>query len=76
MAEQILIDWCRDHPNEHVEIATKWGYTYTANFDPNATIHEVKEHSLAKLNEQWAQSQQLLPRLSTYQVHSATFASG
>ena len=74
LAEQLLIDWGKTRPD--VEIATKWGYTYVANFDPNAQVHEVKEHSLAKLNEQWNQSESLLPRLTTYQIHSATFESG
>ena len=76
MAEQLLIDWLRGKEDETIEVATKWGYTYTANFDPNAETHEVKEHSLSKLNEQWRQSQLLLPFLSTYQIHSATFETG
>ena len=59
-----------------IEIATKWGYTYTANFDANATVHEVKEHSLSKLNEQWNFSKQLLPYLKVYQIHSATLETG
>ena len=74
MSEQLLIDW--SWSLQDVEIATKWGYTYTANFDPNAAVHEVKEHSLAKLNEQWNQSKRLLPGLTTYQIHSATVESG
>lgn len=76
MAEQMLIDWVEEKDDASIEIATKWGYTYTANFDPNAVIHEVKDHSLTKLNEQWEQSKKLFPFLTTYQVHSATFESG
>jgi aryl-alcohol dehydrogenase-like predicted oxidoreductase len=76
MAEQLMLDWVSEKKDADIEIATKWGYTYTANFDPNATQHEVKEHSLAKLNEQWESSQQLLPWLTTYQIHSATFDTG
>lgn len=76
IAEQLLIDWLADRGHDDVEVATKWGYTYTADFDATAAVHEVKEHSLEKLNEQWAQSQHLLPYLSTYQIHSATFESG
>ncbi len=76
MAENLLIEWLKTIEDPQVEVATKWGYTYTANFDPNATQHEVKEHSLAKLNEQWATSVQLLPYLTTYQIHSATFETG
>lgn len=76
LAEKLLIDWISDRKYEDVEIATKWGYTYVANFDPNASVHEVKEHSLTKLNEQWEQSKNLMPHLSSYQVHSATLDSG
>ncbi len=76
MAEQLIIDWLLANREKQVEVATKWGYTYTANYDINAEIHEVKEHSPEKLNEQWKQSQLLLPNLSTYQIHSATFESG
>lgn len=76
LAEELLIDWVSNNRDKKIEVATKWGYTYTANFDSNATLHEVKEHSLDKLNEQWEQSKRLLPFLSTYQIHSATFKSG
>lgn len=75
-AEEWLLEWVKDKINEDIEIATKWGYTYTANFDPEASQHEIKEHSLAKLNEQWIQSEKLLPNLTTYQIHSATFETG
>jgi aryl-alcohol dehydrogenase-like predicted oxidoreductase len=74
LAEGLLIDWITD--KDDIEIATKWGYTYVANFDPNALNHEQKEHSLAKLNEQWVDSKALLPLLTTYQNHSATFETG
>lgn len=75
-AEKLLIDWVLDKDDDLIEIATKWGYTYVADFDPHATIHEVKEHSLKKLNEQWNQSKRLLPQLITYQIHSATLETG
>ena len=76
LAEQLLIDWIEEKRYKDVEIATKWGYTYVANFNPKAIIHEVKEHSLEKLNQQWEQSKSLLPYLTSYQIHSATFKSG
>jgi aryl-alcohol dehydrogenase-like predicted oxidoreductase len=76
LAEKLVLDWAHQKQDPTIEIATKWGYTYTANFDPNADVHEVKEHSLSKLNEQWATSKQLLPYLTTYQIHSATFETG
>ena len=73
MAEQILVDFIKEKKALDIEVATKWGYTYVANFNPNATQHEVKEHSLKKLNEQWNESEILLPQLTSYQIHSATF---
>ncbi|MGB5698233.1 aldo/keto reductase [Muriicola sp.] len=76
MAEEMLINWLYSLKPSPVDIATKWGYTYTANFDPNAKVHEVKEHSIDKLNEQWEFSKALLPRLKYYQIHSASFESG
>lgn len=76
MAEEMLGEWAHAKNDPHIEIATKWGYTYVANFDPAATQHEVKEHSLEKLEEQWAHSQKLRPYLSTYQIHSATLETG
>ncbi|MEX0273875.1 MAG: aldo/keto reductase, partial [Flavobacteriaceae bacterium] len=66
------IDWLYQIRDADIEVTTKWGYPYVANFDPNATVHEVKEHSLDKLNEQWGFSKKLLPYLKTYQIHSAT----
>jgi len=76
IAEQLLIDWVKEKNDPTVNVATKWGYTYMANFDLNAKVHEVKEHSLNKLNEQWKVSNQLFPYLKNYQIHSATFESG
>jgi aryl-alcohol dehydrogenase-like predicted oxidoreductase len=73
IAEELVVNWAKAKADETIEIATKWGYSYTANFDINAEEHEVKEHSLANLNRQWKYSKNLLPNLSTYQIHSATF---
>ena len=63
LAEQMLLDWLKDKNDSSIEVSTKWGYTYVANFDPNAKVHEIKEHTLAKLNEQWEYSKKLLPYL-------------
>ncbi|WP_299016388.1 aldo/keto reductase [uncultured Polaribacter sp.] len=76
LAEKLLLEWLQTKNDSNIEIATKWGYTYTANFKKNAKIHEVKEHSLAKLKEQWQFSKQLLPHLKVYQIHSATLETG
>ena len=76
MAEELLIEWLKSKNDNNIEVATKWGYTYVANFAPDAAQHETKEHSLQKLKEQWQQSKKLLPNLTTYQIHSATFETG
>ena len=76
LAEELVLEWLQTKNDKTIEIGTKWGYTYTANFDANATVHEVKEHSFSKLNEQWSFSKQLLPYLKVYQIHSATLETG
>ncbi|MGB5632846.1 MAG: aldo/keto reductase [Waterburya sp.] len=76
IAEKMIINWLKERMHKDIEIATKWGYTYTANFEKSAEIHEVKEHSLHKLLEQWEESKHLLPYLTSYQIHSATLESG
>lgn len=76
LAEELLSDWIKSKNDASISVSTKWGYTYVANFDSNAKVHEVKEHSLNKLNEQWELSKQLLPYLKVYQIHSATLDTG
>ena len=76
LAEALVLEWLQTKDDNTIEVATKWGYTYTANFDKNAIIHEVKEHSFAKLKQQWDFSKQLLPYLKVYQIHSATLETG
>ena len=72
LAESLLIEWLPQKNDPDITVATKWGLSYVANFDLNATVHEVKEHSLEKLNAQWEYSKKLLPYLEVYQIHSAT----
>ncbi|CAM4186209.1 aldo/keto reductase [Zobellia roscoffensis] len=75
--EAFLKDWNESRNHTDVVLGTKWGYTYVANWQLGYEgAHEVKEHSLAKLTEQWEVSQYLLPALEYYQIHSATFESG
>lgn len=76
MAEDLLIDWLHEKKYDDVNISSKWGYTYTADFNPNASSHEVKEHSISKLNQQWEKTSKLLPFLKTYQIHSASLETG
>ena len=54
-------------------VASKWGYSYVADWRTDAAEHEVKEHSLGMLDRQWAQTADLLgSSLRLYQVHSLT----
>lgn len=76
IAESILNDWVKAKNDPSIIVSTKWGYTYMANFNPNATLHEIKDHSINTLKEQWSISKGLLPYLKIYQIHSATFESG
>jgi aryl-alcohol dehydrogenase-like predicted oxidoreductase len=78
-AEAFLASWLRksDLSPGAVVVGSKWGYTYTADWQVNADVHEVKDHSLPVLQRQWAESSALLPaHLDLYQVHSATLESG
>ncbi|MBT2161781.1 aldo/keto reductase [Zobellia barbeyronii] len=75
--EEFLKAWHNSRKHTDVVLGTKWGYTYVANWELGYDgPHEVKEHSLEKLTEQWQVSKELLPSLEYYQIHSATFESG
>ncbi len=78
-AEEFLGSWLksRDLKPQDVTVASKWGYTYTADWQVQATTHEVKEHSLSILKKQWQESKAILgDYLSIYQIHSATLDTG
>jgi aryl-alcohol dehydrogenase-like predicted oxidoreductase len=72
LAESLVTQWLQKQDITDVAVSSKWGYTYVADFSATAEEHEVKEHSLAKLNEQWDATKELLPSLGVYQIHSAT----
>ena len=58
-------------------VGSKWGYTYVGNWRVDARVHEVKDHSLAALRRQIAESRAILGEyLDLYQIHSATLESG
>jgi len=78
-AEQFLSSWLnsRNIVPDEVTVGSKWGYTYTADWQVQAEHHEIKEHSQAVLKRQWRESSDLLqPYLGLYQIHSATLESG
>ncbi|MGY5353887.1 aldo/keto reductase [Wenyingzhuangia sp. IMCC45467] len=75
--EFFLQEWQTIQNHQDINLATKWGYTYVANWQLGYKgDHEVKEHSIEKLIEQWETSKKLLPNLKVYQIHSATIESG
>jgi aryl-alcohol dehydrogenase-like predicted oxidoreductase len=81
-AEAFLASWLTSrHINPaSVTVGSKWGYTYTADWQvtgPAGQKHEVKDHTLPVLQRQWQESQGLLGnQLDLYQIHSATLDSG
>ncbi len=78
-AEAFLGSWltARNIRPDEVAVGSKWGYTYTADWRVHADKHEVKDHGLATLRRQFAESRERLgPYLRLYQIHSATLESG
>jgi aryl-alcohol dehydrogenase-like predicted oxidoreductase len=79
LAEHFLASWLRKRgfAPHAVTVGSKWGYTYTGNWQVHAKVHEVKDHSQTALNRQIAESRAILGDfLDLYQVHSATIESG
>ena len=78
-AEEFLASWlaAREIRPAELTIGTKWGYTYTASWNVSAEVHEIKDHTLATLRRQWAETRAILGnRVDLLQVHSATLDSG
>jgi aryl-alcohol dehydrogenase-like predicted oxidoreductase len=78
-AEEFLGSWLRSRslaPGA-VTVSSKWGYTYTADWQVDADPPEVKELSADTLRRQIRETRELLgEHLSLYQIHSATLSSG
>jgi aryl-alcohol dehydrogenase-like predicted oxidoreductase len=78
LAERFLGSWLAAHSGrrEQLVIGSKWGYRYVGDFRMDADVHEVKEHSVAMLDEQWPQTIEALGGPpDVYLVHSATLES-
>ncbi|MFF3764068.1 aldo/keto reductase [Streptomyces sp. NPDC001922] len=73
-SEEFLADWLRRRPDvRDVVVGSKWGYTYTADWRTDAEVHEVKDHSAAAFDRQYAETRAVLgDRLDVYQIHSVT----
>jgi aryl-alcohol dehydrogenase-like predicted oxidoreductase len=79
LGERFLGKWLTERRilQKDVTVGSKWGYRYTANWQVEADVHEVKEHTLAMLKQQWRESVSLLNGyIDLYQIHSATIESG
>ncbi|KAB2864479.1 MAG: aldo/keto reductase [Anaerolineae bacterium] len=78
-AEEFLGNWLRGraiHVGD-VTVGSKWGYTYTADWQVEAEHHEIKDHTLSVLQRQWGETQTHLgDYVQLYQIHSATPESG
>ncbi|HYB31261.1 MAG TPA: aldo/keto reductase [Solirubrobacteraceae bacterium] len=78
-AEAFLASWlhARGLTRDDVTVGSKWGYTYTANWQTDAEVNEVKDLSAKTLRRQLAETRELLgDHLCLYQIHSATIESG
>jgi len=80
-AEEFLGSWLRSRgaggDGFSVFVASKWGYTYTADWRIDAEHHEVKDLTVTTLRRQLAETREHLgDRLRLYQIHSATIESG
>lgn len=74
-AEEFLGSWLRTRSAAPF-VASKWGYRYTGGWRTDAAQHEVKDHSRAAFERQWAETGDLLaPWLRLHQVHSLTVES-
>jgi aryl-alcohol dehydrogenase-like predicted oxidoreductase len=77
--EAFLASWLRRRelaPGE-VTVGSKWGYTYTADWQVDADPPEVKDLSVDTFRRQLGETRELLgEHLSLYQIHSATLESG
>jgi len=78
-AEGFVRTWldARRIPHGAVVVGSKWGYRYVGGWQVEAAVHEVKDHSVAALRAQVAESRGLLgAELALCQIHSATPESG
>ena len=63
LAETFLSSWlgARGISSDAVVVGSKWGYTYTANWQVDAPAHEIKDHSLAVFTRQLSESRATPP---------------
>jgi aryl-alcohol dehydrogenase-like predicted oxidoreductase len=74
-AEAFLASWlaAREVAPGSVTVGSKWGYRYTADWQVDTPVHEVKDLSVDHFESQYRETRDLLgPYLRLYQIHSAT----
>lgn len=74
-AEAFVRSWAeaRRLTPRDLTVGSKWGYRYVGGWRIAAERHEIKDHSLATLRAQAAETDAALgPYLALYQIHSAT----
>lgn len=72
-SEEFLAGWLDARGHADVTVSGKWGYAYVGEWRRDADVHEVKEHSLRRFQDQLGRTRALLGgRLTLYQVHSLT----
>lgn len=75
-AEEFLATWLQARNHNDLFVASKWGYTYVANWKIDVDQHEIKDHSVDAFRRQVVESKALLgEHLNLYQIHSVTPAS-
>lgn len=76
-AEEFLASWLERRRPPGLTVGSKWGYRYVGDWDVEADVHEIKDHSRRMLDAQAAESRELLGAdLDLYQIHSATPDTG
>ncbi|MFC5754091.1 aldo/keto reductase [Actinomadura rugatobispora] len=72
-SEEFLGGWLAERGHDDVTVSSKWGYAYVGGWRLDADVHEVKEHSLKRFREQYAETRRFLgDGVAVYQVHSLT----
>lgn len=75
-AEEFVGEWLAARPEAAAEvmIGSKWGYTYTADWQASGVpVHEVKEHAVAVFDRQIQETRARLGKhLDVYLIHSVT----
>ena len=70
-AEEFLHDWLAAGEHPGLTLSSKWGYAYVGDWARDATVHEAKEHSLARFTAQLGETRAMLD-VDAYLVHSLT----